>query len=237
MKLKRFNFLLFLLGSTFSFLASAQNSEIFNWFDAINGDQNAELYNGVVFIDEFKVTNNKHRFFETNEFILGDVSFNGNSYYSQKLKYDLLYDQLLVNPKTASDALVIQMVKAKIDSFKLKEHKFIKISTKIGIETASEYYEKLSDNKVIMPLKKHVASNLGKRHEKLYYEFRLRTKLFIYFDNNIYPANSKSKLIAVFPKHKKLIKKIYRQNKILKKSNPDNFLRYLVNQLDPFFKN
>jgi hypothetical protein len=132
-----------------------QNQKVYNWFDAATGDENPELYNGVLYVEEFKVINDKHQFFRTDKFMLGNVSYNGNTYYDQYLKYDLLNDELLVKPKTASDALLLQTVKSKIDSFTLKEHKFIKIYNKENIRSNSEFYEKISQNKNINLLKKH----------------------------------------------------------------------------------
>ncbi len=228
-----FSILFFFLSATIQ----SQNQKVYNWFDAVTGDENPELYNGVLYVEEFKVINDKHRFFKTDKFLQGNVSFNGNTYYDQDLKYDLFYDELLVKPKTASDVLLLQMVKSKIDSFTVKEHKFIKINNKENIRSNSEFYEKLSENKKINLLKKHSVARLGKTDKQLYYEFRPKTKLFIFYNGIVYPANKKSDLISIFPEQKKLIRKIYSKNVFLKKSNPDYFISYLINEIQPFYTN
>ncbi len=239
MLMKKKIFLLFLLNLNFGFVTTAQTSlvDVYNWFDSIHGDENAELYSGILFVDEFKVTNEKHRFFKTDSFVNGTVSYNGNTYYHQDLKYDLLNDELLVKPKTATSALILQIVKNKIDSFSLKDQKFIKLNANSSRSSDSEFYEKLSENKIILLLKKHSAINLGPRNEVLYYEFRYKSKFFIYYKNEVFPANTKNDIIAAFPEQKKMIRKSFKKNKLLRKANPVSFMQYLSDELETFHSN
>lgn len=239
MLMKKKIFVLFFLNLNFGFVTTAQTSmvDVYNWFDSIHGDENAELYSGILFVNEFKVTNDKHRFFKTDSFVDGTVSYNGNTYYNQDLKYDLLTDELLVKPKTATSALVLQIVKNKIDSFSVKNQKFIKLTSNASLSSDSEFFEKLSENKIILLLKKHSAINLGPRNEVLYYEFRYKSKFFFQYKNVVFPANTKNDIIAAFPEQKKMIRKTFKKNKLLRKANPDSFMQYLSDELEIFYSN
>ncbi|MDP5231619.1 MAG: hypothetical protein NWQ38_14605 [Cellulophaga sp.] len=234
MCLKRIFVCAFSLQFVFFVSAQTSNENVYDWFDSFVGDENAELYNGVIFVDEFKVTNDKHRFFKTDDFIQGSVSYNGNTFYNHQLKYDLFKDELLIKPKTASSALILQIVKNKIDSFSLKEKKFVNIITSRTNDSKSEFYEKFFKYKSITILKKHYSLNKGKTDEKLFYEFRYKSNFFLQYKDVVYPADTQSNIIAIFPDQKKDIKKIYRKNKILRKSNPNSFMQYLIRQLEIF---
>tara|TARA_R110000868_G_scaffold145181_2_gene365166 strand:- start:74357 stop:75082 length:726 start_codon:yes stop_codon:yes gene_type:complete len=213
------------------------NKSSYNWFDSQMGDENSEIYNGILFIDNYKVGNEKHRFFETTDFILGNIAYNGNIYYDQRLKYDLLNDELLVRPKKASEAMLLQVVKSKIDSFSLGERKFLRLDSKDQTKQESFFYEVMGKKNTLLLLKRNKKVNEGKKFKKIYFEFRSKNKTFILFENVLHPVSGKSDLIALFPEHKKIIKEYYISKSRLKKSNPDDFMRFLIDEIEISNKN
>ena len=67
------------------------------WFDSMVDAKSTNLYNGVIEVEQYRMTKGKDKFYQTRSFQLGTLYYNGQPYHFVQLKYDLYEDVLLIN--------------------------------------------------------------------------------------------------------------------------------------------
>ncbi|WP_148229705.1 hypothetical protein [Cellulophaga algicola] len=229
--IKYFIFSIFLFSLTYNYSQdNFKKSIIYDAYDSILGKENLKLYQGPLFIDEYAVNNEKHRFFESSDLALGNVTYDGNVFYNQKIKYDLFEDKLILNPKNSSESLLIELIKNNVDSFTYKK-KVFKIFKNTEHSLTVGYLEVLSKKSNIQLLKKHFKSNQGKTNKNIYYEFKLKNKFYIFYQNSLIPFNTKQEVISIYPDRKIFIKQFFQANNTLKKNYKELFIYNLFLEL------
>ncbi|WP_339336338.1 MULTISPECIES: hypothetical protein [unclassified Croceitalea] len=226
----------------FNFLYSQQDRDVslvYNWFDEKIGIENSGLYNGSIYTDEFTIINDKHQFFNSPELSLGNVTYDGQTYYGQKIKYDLFNDMLLITPKNKTNGLLVKLERAKTKGFSIKGHSFIKADNTInGASTTLGFCEIISKKGTSLLVKKYRKKKVDKRGAKkvyeVYQEFKQNINYFVLYDNMFYPVDSKREWILAFPNHKKAIKNYYKKYAEVRKTDVDTFMKFALENLFSF---
>ncbi|MDB4292281.1 hypothetical protein N9954_02665 [Maribacter sp.] len=207
-----------------------QETSYYDWFDNTVGQENSSLFNGILFVDTYKVINEKHHFLDSPDFMLGSVVYDGQMYYEQQLKYDLFTDELLVNPRGTSIALIVQLRKSNTEGFFLKDRKFIRVdkSEENKLATDLGFCEVLSERNGALLLNKHTKIMTSKRNNEFEYkEFYRSNRYYMVLDKTYYSVDSQSDWISIFPEYKKDIKALYRAYKTLRKTDNAAFQKLL----------
>lgn len=220
-----------------------ESKDHFVWFDAVVGHGNSGIYNGTIFVEQFKTKPNNHRFYLDNRYKLGNLIYDNQTYYNIYLKYDVFEDQLIAKLPYQDNFLFLRLIKEKIDFFELnidkidsstEKHSFVNSKTKplIVNEDFNGFYQILSKLKIATLLKKNYKETSELIDNNLAYtQFSERSYYALLKDNTYYPINSKKDLVRIFPNQKKYISIFYRRNRKLFKVNETEFYKNLLNDL------
>ncbi|MDT0690965.1 hypothetical protein RM549_14305 [Salegentibacter sp. F188] len=219
-----------------SFFITAQNlqaeEEYLQAYDRAIGLENTALFNGVEYVEEYRTINNKHQFFFSRDFILGDVLYDAEVFYNVALKFDIFNNRLIAELESDNTKTVLQLITDKVGWFKLGGKKFINVGTN---ETTSGFLELIAGDETSGIFKKYVLNPSEKRDKQvMYYEFNPRKSRFFYSEGDgFYPVDSRRDLINIFPEEKKAISEFYKSNKSYLKNDKDQFMTSLYTELLP----
>ncbi|MBX2828305.1 MAG: hypothetical protein KTR22_09085, partial [Flavobacteriaceae bacterium] len=161
----------------FTTFLRAQNptseNNYYNWYDAIVGIENTPLFNGVEYIEGYKTTRDKHKFFINQSFQSGKVVYDGQSYYDIDLKYDIYEDQLIASLENEAQQSLLQLIKSKVTVFTMGSHVFVNIKDEgAAVNGIEGFHERLSENRLGIFYKKHRKRRVKKEDKRiLYFEF------------------------------------------------------------------
>lgn len=172
------------------------------------------------FDNEFKFINGReykpyHHPTQDNPFLnstsgIGSIYMDGKEYTGKQLTYDIYKDLLIVVPDYFKFSNVyVQLKKSEIDSFAIhfdKEYyqliNFKKQQCPPGLEPG--FYQRIYKSDITTLLIKHYVIRGVNNAQTTY---RYQTDRFILLNGNSYNVSTKKKLAAIFPKHKKQIKR------------------------------
>ncbi len=210
-------------------------SLFYNWFDEKIGVENLGLYDGSIYTDNFVIVSEKHQFFNSSDLSLGTVTYNGQTYYDQQIKYDLYLDQLLITPKNKTSALLVLLESSRIDRFSIEGRHFIRVDMYLKESSKpSGFCEIIAKNNASMLVRKYRKTLRDRAGSKsVYQEFVQLTNFYLLMNDTSYSVNSKGEWISVFPKKKKAIKEFYKKHNTLKKTDMNGFMRSFFAYLFP----
>jgi hypothetical protein len=215
--------------------SKSEEASLYNWFDDIVGKENPEINNGTLYVNIYGPTNNNHNFYNTNEYIKGDLSYGGQDFYTINLKYDIVTDELILKRVGDYNYLDINLIKKKIESFTINNRTFLNLDNilKTAENKLGGFYEQnLIGNDFTFYIKHHKKFQKNLTTGSIVYEFSEDNSYYIEQKNIFYNIASKNDLITIFPKHKAYINNYYNQNNSLKKSNGDLFYENLIKNLN-----
>ena len=227
---------LLLLFFSISFFSYAQNNSRngshYNWYDAIVGVENNGLYVGYEYKDQYRITEEYHKFFQSHDFLKGSLTYNGQTYYEQQLKYNVFEDELIIKLKNRGGETVMQLIKDELDGFSINGHQFHKFKNIEDNSDTSGFYEVLKNYPQFRLLKKHSKRRIKKLDKNVvYYEYKERKHLyFILYDNVSYEVRSKKDFLNIFPEHKEELKNFNSKSKSAQEVELTR-LSDLINQL------
>lgn len=192
-------------------------------FDATIGRQNTEIFTGVEYIEKHRMINEKHKFFNLNDFVPVTVFYEGQPYFKIASKYNIFDDILLVKLPSQRGETDFKLLETRLDGFILQSKRFINIY-KPGSEV-SGIYELLFDSSNMQVLKKY-----RKTYKKVssrnivHYEFKSRDpKYFFQYSGNYYELSRKN-LMQLFPNNKDEVREQYKKYRKQKKNRQDEAL-------------
>ncbi len=217
----------------------SQEKEVMNFFDNMVGIENTGLYNGIVFKQKYRVTNQLHQYFITSDFKKGSLVFNNMPYYDIDLRYDLNEDILYAKLDRKGNSYIIELEKSKIKKFNLNAHSFINISDLFSNTKGLEgFYESLLDLEKIQLYKKHQKKGKKKFDKNAtYYEFfpKKHTYVMIY-SNEVFFVKNKEDFKNIFENYKSEINEFNKKNRAVFKSNIETYSVVLVKHLNSFIE-
>lgn len=221
---------------------SQNNSEatLYNWFDTIVGKENLEINNGTLYTNPYKTIGQNNMYYIADMYSKGDVRYDGQTYYDVNLKYDIFKDKLILNPYGESEHIGINLIMDKIESFSIKDKRFVKIEKKDNNlpEFRTGYYEEnefASD--FIFYIKYHKDIQKGINDNGVFYNFNENHLFFIYLKNKTYQIKTKNDIIKLFPEQKKQIHAFYLMNREILKSDKNQFMGNLMKYINNFISN
>lgn len=104
-------------------------------FDKITGIDNTDLYNGVIYNETFRNTEQSHVFFNSHKFSSETIKYNNQIYYNAMLRYDIYNNILLTKLNDEKSYLNIQLISNKVKHFTIENHKFINTNISNQLKT------------------------------------------------------------------------------------------------------
>lgn len=218
---------------------SQTNTEVntYKWFDKTVGQDNLDINNGLPFTNTFRTLDESHLFL-INNFELGKVSYENQTYYDVKLKYDTYRDILVLNPFGQSENIGISLIQNKVSSFSIQDKNFVKIDKKIESvpEFTTGYYEesKIASDFVFY-IKHRKIQQKTLSETGVYYNFKENNAFFLELKGTVYQIKGKNDIIKLFPEQKKQINGFYLMNREQRNSDLNlfmkNLMKYISNSL------
>ena len=228
--------LFFCINSSSLFSQNNSSSEnYYNWFDNIIGINNTNLLNGIEFKEEYRTLENNSQYFFSNQFIPGDLIYNGQPYYDVDMKYDIYEDQLIIRLVDNTGYFAIKLIKELVESFKIGNHLFLNSSylQSNKEDKSAGFCEVLYQDQNISFFKKHLNNKQERRNDRFAYtQFIYKQKTLFSYGNKFYELNSKKDLINTLPNQKKIINSFYKNKTFLMRSNYEEFLKKLGENLN-----
>jgi len=218
--------------------SQSDNKVSFTAFDQVIGKTNSGIFNGIQYFEKYRVINDKHKFFKHKFFIYGSVIYKNQPYFEIALKYDVHSDALLVKNSEILSAPITQLDKNYITQFELDGHLFKKLSFSLKSNSnVSGFFEILLTNDAISVFKKHQKKLSRIVDEETYYEFKDQFQYYIQYKNTYYLLKKVSLLSSIFPEYKTHIKNSFKKHEKLRKSNRDNYLLAVIDDLNAHMLN
>lgn len=213
-----------------AFFAFSQIKETAIISDSLIGNNNSDLFNGLVYTNKYTRTlNNTSQFLDSN-YMDGTVFYDNNLYEKVKLKYDVVSSSVLV--KTNLN-LEFHLINDKIEYFSIGKRKFKKYVEKVNnLTSETRFYEEIEFNpnnflyiKHTKTIKENLESGIVKY---LFYDDK-----FYFFSNSnqIFPITNKKSVIEIFPEKKKQIQEFYYENEKLKNIDLNLFYQKLFKEI------
>ncbi len=202
---------------------SAQKEpQFYNWFDNQVHRYNTGLFNGIEYIELYRTINELHKFFESSEFLIGSLVYDGQFYDQVPLKYDLDSDELLFNVGYNYRYPTLILVKSKVASFSFGEHHFIQVNQSGEATETTGFYEELLVKGPITLLKKNMKKRFKRiRGTTVYYEFEHNDSYLAAHQGTYYDIDSKKDILKIWPEKRTFINENF--NPALRKTNEDAF--------------
>ena len=183
---------------------------------------NSLLYNGTEYIKQFDETKGTP-FFPT-EKTNGSALYFGNWYQNLDLLYDIQDDVVIT--RDIQGLLKMRLTREKLEEFIVNGHHFVKIKL---TTPAGEFYEQFykGQRSLLMQWRK-----LTETDDPQNQKFILRKTLFVLDKGEIIPIIRKSDLFSIVSKHKKELKKVYREQKLSFKKDPIKSAKAIIHEIE-----
>lgn len=187
------------------------------------------IHNGLIHLNyDYTINNDNHRYFDKKELTKGSIKYNNEFYDDLMLKYDILNDKLILDPKNQiSKHILIELISENINEFKLdnKTFKYYKLEN----SNYNGFFEVLYEKENQSLLTKH--SKHSKQiylENKVVLEYFYKCEFYIKIDNKIHKISNKKDLLNLFSNKKDFIEEYYEKNKVMLKFEYSKFLINLM---------
>ena len=181
---------------------------------------NAQIYHGREFIRNGQRANG-YPFYESDNMLVGSVSYQGMIYPDQNVYYNIVSDELITN-NYAHNAFIV-LSPEKVDSFVIQHHVFVPLSAgKINHLEKDGYYDQLYAGEPGVYAKREKRLVVGSGSEETRYVEHI--DYFIKLKNAFYAVDGKSELLDILKDQSDVLKKYIRTNKLNFKKDPETSL-------------
>jgi len=228
-------YLLFGLSLNIYCIHGQSNNEIstYNWFDNNLGKESLDFNNGTGHLNFDKTINNQNRYL-VDEFRNGSITYNNQNYFNLDLKYDIFNDELVVKPYPETNYIQINLLKEKVDSFKIGNEKFANLKLLPATFKGGYYEETLIGKNSILYIKYYKEKRDIIKDEHFLIGYIQNYDYVVLKDNTFSLINSKKAIIQLYPDQKRRINDFFFKNKDLKKENPILFMKSLMKYINNF---
>lgn len=200
-------------------VASGQTGEqnMHQWFDSKTGTHNSSINNGPVYYNQYKTRDAVITpFLGLDEFVSGDVWYDGQPYYNVMIKYDIHNDALVLQPATGGNFTSIKLITEKTAAFKIHDRKFVNLEygdAKVPESVDGFYEENFVGNGFILYVKHHKRAKEIIANQTLYTDYIADNEFLLYKKDNYHKIGSRSSIVKLFPELKDQINTFYSTTK------------------------
>ncbi|MBP4139108.1 hypothetical protein [Flavobacterium geliluteum] len=233
---KKLHFIiLFGLFLSISSIYSQTSNEVatYNWFDKNLGIESMDFKNGSAHLNFDQTDNNENRYYFSDDFKTGSLTYNGQNYFDLYLKYDIYADELVVRPYNESNTTKINIVKENVSSFKIGNEKFVNLK-EVNLQLfKGGYYEEIATgNTTILYIKHYKEKKKILKENVTLLQFVPQYEFVLLKDNKFISINDKKEIVQLYPNQKRKINDFYFLNKDLRKENPSLFMKNIMKYIN-----
>ncbi|OEY71242.1 hypothetical protein [Salegentibacter salarius] len=228
-----FLFFSFFIITLSTFSQNYSEEKIFSWYDQNIGIENTTLFQGIEYVETDRMINEKHKFFETQEFQKGSVTYNGQTFYEVPLKYNIYDDLLLVNLEQDQRNFIFQLIDNQVNQFQIDENKFRYLKSNNNSDILG-FYEVINEEGAFKIFKKHLRNRMEIRDRSVAYsEFSPADPDYIFqFKDEFFELDNRRDVYSKFPDLKSEIRGFYSKYRKQSRNNPDLFMKNLANEIN-----
>ena len=230
-------FFLFTFQCVFNTQAQTKENSLNEVFDKAIGKGNLGINNGTLHLNNLRSFDMTHRYM-VNNYISGDVLYDGQTYTNVSLKYDLLKD-ILIAKAYNNDNLGINLITAKTNYFVMNGKRLVNLNfnTTNNPKFIAGFYELNDiDNKLTLYIKHHKEAVEVLTQEGISYKFTATNEFIVGFKGQYFKFDNQSDAEKVFPDFENEIDNFY-DNAALEKENKVLFLKTLLKKLSNLLQN
>jgi hypothetical protein len=229
--------LLFFLIVLFCKAQDSLSTEIYTWYDTKTVSERSYLYRGIEYSEKDRMLNDKHKFFETNAYKIGQLTYDGQVYNDVPMNYNIYDDLLLVNIEEKLNNF-FQLFSDKVEAFSVLGHDFKNITPENN-GNIQGFYEVIDDDEPFKIYKKHILARKRINDvDQFYFEFTAKDSEYIYeFNGDYHELNQSKDLVLKLPEHEKEIKDFFRDNSKVLRKTPDIFMSRLAKKINLILNN
>ena len=223
-----FFFIKFLFFSAVSF--SQKNIE--KYFDEVIQAENLPMSNGKLYTNNYKTTDT-YPFYQ-DAYSKESISYKNESYDAINLKYDIFRDVLIFRPYGKSEKFGIELILENVNSFTLKNKKFVNLSLQINknYNFIKGYYEENYKSDKLSFYIKHIKVNIDFiENKQIYKSFQSQNEYLLFTNNNFYKIKDVKEVIKIFPSLEKEIYQFEEEYSFLLRTNKDEFFEKLIKKI------
>ncbi len=226
--------LVFCFASETVFSQNNQN-QLYDKYDEIIGEENLNINVGPVHLNYDKTFKNQHRYFNSDQFYVGAITYNNQKYNKLNLKYDIYEDQLILKISNQNYNLAINLIKDNVSDFTIDNQNFKNL--KVSSKTISDgFYQGLFVSSRLASYVKHFKKKKDIiQNTEVVRQYDYGQEFVIFYKEQYYKLNSKKDLTSIFPAFEDKINNFYLMNKTLEKENKklfiENIMKYINNLL------
>lgn len=189
------------------------------------------LYNGPRY-HIYDSRSKDHQFFELEDWKDGSISYDGQSFDSIPMLYDIVKDKVIIKYLTRSG--LIQLQSERVKEFSYINHRFIRIeeNKEAGIELSTGFYDLLYDGKTQVLARRMKQRQEQIENNRVNVYFLPKTFFYIKKDGIYHPIHSKRAALNVFEDQKKLLKKHLRDQRIKYRKAKENAIVQMAIKYD-----
>lgn len=215
-------FLLLTVFLTVPIIAQNNSQSLYKAFDEVVGLKNTDLSYGALYYEKYRTLEGNHPFFNTSNFVLGNVTYQNQEFFDVFIKYDIAEDQLILNLSSTFENRSIILEKSFVTGFSIANKSFVNLK-EYG------FCEILKKTSSIVLFKKNVKEKKKKLNTSyVYYKFLENNYYLLKYNDTYYKINNKKDFHTLFPKNKNTITTFYKVHKNLRKNNLDPFYALLA---------
>lgn len=223
---------IFFLFYAFSQFAKAQaigdtsiNGKLTNVVDfyiSTLGDQ-SPLYNGKEYVDYAFLFREGHPFFESREFVKGQIQYEEMTFRQVPMLYDLVKDQVIIYD--IRNIYKVVLPANKIRQFVLAGHTFVRIEHN---RMKTGFYDQLYKGKISLYARREKKLTEERDSYRIDNIIQSKTTYFILKEGVYHSFKNKNGLLDILKDTKKDLQQYLKKNKIRYKDNPEKAMMMAV---------
>jgi hypothetical protein len=209
-----------------SFVQSAINASIKQYKDVIRGQ--TSLYNGSEYREPRQTDDEENPFFESTDWVFGDVFYDKKFFDHVPLLYDVTTDRVIT--ENYYSAQPIALVSEKLIRFTFGNHSFLRETNSTLPKPG--FYELLYDGPSRSLARRQKVIRETIVSQKLEIKFDPKNRYFILKNGKYFPVKSKGSVLKLFEDEKQSLRQFIKKSKLKFGSDPARSIALISSQYD-----
>lgn len=191
----------------------------------------AALYNGSKYLPP-RQTFEEHPYFQSEDWLMGDVHYDGELFEQVPLMYDLYNFNSKLITEHASTGHAIELVPEKLTFFSIGGHRFEYIEADSASDLKTGFYDIIYNGFTTVIAKREKIFHERLSLSSIDISYREKIRYFVRKNGNFYPFRNKASMLKILRDRKKELKRFVKQQGALFFQNKESGFRNMATFYD-----